>query len=291
MTRPRPAGITLLAPAAGSGKTGIAMGVARALADEGVHVEPFKAVSVVAPDDLAYGTVPPWRRGVLHNCAAARRSALPWHNPVSVIRPSREARCGDLYVWGQLLGEVSVPGDDLLNLADIPAAWRHACRDAVTEACAMLRATGGFAVVEGGGAAGDIAPDDDLANHVVPALLECPVALVLNAARSGQVAALLGVPELLAPEIRALLVGYVANQVRDEEHHATMAARLAGSTALRRLAVIDEVQQPAEYDGSERERERVYARRAAQVADSGLLGVIRDLCGVGESLAEVEAAS
>jgi cobyrinic acid a,c-diamide synthase len=265
------AGVTLLAAAAGSGKTGIAMGVARALADQGVPVQPFKAVAVVTPDDPAYDMVEPWKCGTLHNCGAARATMQPWHNPVSVLRPSRLERRGDLYLWGERQGEVPVPGDDLLDLTDLSPALRHACTDAVAAAVAQLRTAPGIIVAEGGGGAGEVAPHRDLANHVAPILLGNPILLVLNAGRSGHVAALLGQSLLMAPELKGLVIGYVANQIRDAAHWTMVSRQLAGRTPLRNLAVIDEVHQPSEYDGSVEQRERIYVRRAQQVVASGLL--------------------
>jgi dethiobiotin synthetase len=285
------AGITLLAPAAGSGKTGIAMGLTRALSNIDVAVEPFKAVAVVAPGDPAHDAVAPWQRGALHNCAAARRQVQPWHAPVSVVRETAQARRGELYVWGGAVGEVRVSHDDLLDLSELPVRLRRVCHDAIGDACAHLRAADRFVVAEGGGAAGDIKAHDDLANHLVPGILGLPVVLVLNAARSGQTAALIGLLRLLAPPISTLLVGCVVNQVRDEEHLATTSDRLDGRTGLPVLAVVDEVQQPPEYDGSDAECDRLYERRARQVVRSGLLDAVRVLGNRGSTTTKSEVTT
>jgi hypothetical protein len=247
------------------------MGLARCLVDRGMPVEPFKAVCVVGPDDPAYEHVPPWERGVLHNCRAAHRRFRWWHNPLVVVRPEPEASHGALYVAGEPAGQVPVPGEDVLNLADLPIPLRRRCRAAVAAAVVQVRSAGRYVVVEGAGAAGELAADDDLANAFAPLLLGCPAALVLNANRSGHLAALIGVPELLAPRLRGLLAGYVANQIRDEAHARFVDTRLAGVASLPRLAELPFVAQPPEYDGSPERCEYIYRRRADQVSACGLL--------------------
>jgi hypothetical protein len=264
-------GITLLAAAAGSGKTGLAIGIARTLADRGVPVEPFKAVSVIENDDPAYASVPPWQRGILHNCCAARRPIQPWHNPIVVVRTQPGSAVGELFIAAEPAGTVPVPEEDLLNVALLPQRLRRRCRDAVLDAVTEVRAGGRYLVVEGAGAAGELPARDDLANNLAPVLLNCPVALVLNPSRSGHLAAFLGVPGLLTEQVRGLLIGYIANQVRDDAHGEYVEERLAGRTTLERLAVLSEARQPPDYDGSYAYRERIYLRRADQVAGCDLL--------------------
>src|SRR5690349_20040919 len=77
-TDPTPRGMTVLGAAAGSGKTGVSIGVLRHLRLRGIPRQPFKAAAVVAPDDPAYAAVEPWQRGVLHNCQAAGLAIHWW---------------------------------------------------------------------------------------------------------------------------------------------------------------------------------------------------------------------
>ncbi|MFD0530485.1 hypothetical protein ACFQ1I_33455 [Kitasatospora arboriphila] len=76
-----------------------------------------------------------------------------------------------------------------------------------------VRTGGRWLLVEGAAGAGELEPADDLANQVLPARAGLPVVLVTNPRRSGHLAALASLTGLLVPELRALLHGFVLNQI------------------------------------------------------------------------------
>ncbi|MGF1430810.1 hypothetical protein [Kitasatospora sp. LaBMicrA B282] len=266
-----PHGITVLGAAAGTGKTGVSIGLLRSLRRRGVPCEPFKAVAVVTPDDPAYTAVPPWQRGVLHNCSAAGLEVRWRHNPVVVDLPRVGALEGDLYVKGRLVGTAPVAGEDCLDPSALPGPLRRQCEDAVLEGYELTRAGGAWLLVEGAAGAGELDPGDDLANQVLPAHAGLPVVLVTNPRRSGHLAALSGLTRLLAPELAALLLGYVLNQVGGTPQAPLLAARLTAATGLPMLAAIANSPLPDGYDGSLQMLERLYDRRCRYVEASGLL--------------------
>ncbi|WP_128378865.1 hypothetical protein [Streptomyces cavernae] len=265
------AGVTVLGAAAGTGKTGISIGILRSLARRGVPCAPFKAVAVVAPDDPALPSVPPWQRGVLHSCAAAHVPVEWWNNPVLVDLPQPGAIEGDLYVRGERMGRVTVSGEDSLNIATLPDRLRRACEEAVHDGYDRFADSGRWPLVEGAAGVGELEPQDDLANQIVPARAGLPVLLVTNPRRSGHLAALTGLPWLLAPALRDLVLGFVLNQVTYGARLDVMIQRLTLATGLRLLGTVADSPLPSDYDGSPFMLETLYERRAAYVRESGLL--------------------
>ncbi|MFI5758522.1 hypothetical protein [Streptomyces sp. NPDC051569] len=266
-----PHGLTVLGSAAGAGKTGVSIGVMDSLRRQGIACEPFKAVAVVAPDDPAYSSVEPWQRGVLHNCGAANIPVRWWNNPVVVDLPGPGASEGDLYVRGEHVGTAVVAGEDCLDAGRLPDPLRRVCEQAVIEGYERLLATRRWLLVEGAGGAGELEPADDIANQVLPAHAGLPVALITNPRRSGHLAALAGLPSLLTPAVRALLVGFVLNQVGGTPYVPSLADRLTRATGLPMLAAIPDSPLPKRYDGSAEMLVGLYERRGRFVKESGLL--------------------
>jgi cobyric acid synthase len=265
-------GVTVLAASAGSGKTTVAMGLLRCLADRAVPVHPFKAVSVVAKGrDPAYEHEPPWRWGAFHNCAIAGLRVEPWNNPVTVVKPDVGHQSGELYLWGEPQGTVPVLGEDLVDPRVLPRSLRDRCREAVLEAVCHLRAGEGWIVVEGAGASGELPPDCDLANHLAPIAVGTPVVLVHNPNRSGSLAALVGLHRLLPPDLSALLLGYVNNQVRQGSQARAVRERLAEVLDVACLGDVPEAADLDDYDGSPAQLKWLYQRSARNIASSGLL--------------------
>ncbi|GHA54373.1 MULTISPECIES: AAA family ATPase [Streptomyces] len=269
---PAPRGMTVLGAAAGSGKTGVSIGVLRRLHLRGVPCLPFKAVAVVAPDDPAYAAVEPWQRGVLHNCRAAGLAVRWWNNPVVVDLPRPGAPEGDLWVRGERVGTAVVAGEDSLDTARLPERLRRLCVEAVEEGHERLRASGAWVLIEGAGAAGEVDPDNDLANQLLPARAGLPVVLVTNARRSGHVNALAGMPSLLSPAVRPLLLGFVLNQIGGTPGVAAVGERVTAATGLPLLGAIGYSPLPEGYDGSAATLELLYERRCRYVEESGLPG-------------------
>ena len=270
LTDHAPRGLTVLGSAAGSGKTGLSMGVLRHLSMSGVDCQPMKAVAVVSPDDPAYLAVQPWQRGVLHNCNAAGVPVRWWNNPVVVDLPYPGAPAGDLYIRGEHAGTAAGAGEDCLDVGALPEHLRKRCEQAVLDGFAHLQAEGHWIVVEGAGGAGELEHADDLANQVLPAHAGFPVVLVTNPLRSGHLAALAGLPAMFVPTLRDLVIGFVLNQIGGSVRVPAVADRMSRITGLPMLAAVDYSPQPDDYDGSPEALEAVYTRRRAYIEKSGL---------------------
>lgn len=275
---PLPRGVTLIAPGSGTGKTAVAVGIARALRRQGVRVDPFKATSVVETAHRPGNPLRVYERGVFQNCGAAQVPVRWWNNPV-VAATEGNGR-GQLYVRGEPLGDVPIFGQDSLDLRALPADVRSRCLDAVAEALAILAGRGAFVLVEGSGGAGNQPTGADLANDVVPLRAGLPVVLVGNVNQEGHLAALAGLPSLLGPRYRRLLIGYVLNGFRDDARLADARERLAqAAMPIPELAAVPSYTPPADHDSRPLGRELVYDRRADHVAASRLLATLSSRAG------------
>jgi cobyric acid synthase len=269
---PLPRGVTLIAPSSGTGKTAVAVGIARALRRRNIAVDPFKATSVVDLADGSSGPGPVYERGVFHNCGAAGVPVRWWNNPVVVVTNGNGRN--RLYVRGEELGEVPVFGRDSLDLRAFPAELRARCLEAVTQALAVLAERGSFVVVEGSGGAGNLPARADLANDIVPLRAGLPVVLVGNVNQEGHLTSLAGLPGLLGGTYRRLMVGYVLNGVRDGARLDDARERLAQAMPIPELAAVPSYIPPDGYEDSPQACELVYERRADHVASPALLAAV-----------------
>ncbi|WP_189265321.1 hypothetical protein [Streptomyces fuscichromogenes] len=256
---------------AGVGKTGVSIGILRTLLRRGTACAPFKAVAVVAPDEPAGRSLPPWRRGVVQSCAAAGVVPEWWHNPVLVDLATPGAPDGDLYVRGRLLGRAAVTGADSLDLTSLPDRLRRLCQEAVEDGFQRLtaRRAGPWLLVEGAAGAGDLPAAADLANQLLPERAGLPV-LVVADARNADPVALTRLRDRLTPGLRRLLLGLVLNRVADGPAADALTVRLAGATGLPVLARIAETPAPTGYDGSPERLDVMCDYRADGVGASGL---------------------
>jgi cobyric acid synthase len=267
-----PRGVTLIAPSSGTGKTAVAVGIARALHRQDIAVDPFKATSVVDLTDRSSRPLKVHERGVFHNCAAAGVPVRWWNNPVVAVR-SGNGR-GQLYVRGEALGEVPIFGQDSLDLRVFPPDLRTRCLDAVTQALAILAERGSFVVIEGSGGAGNLPARADLANDVVPLRAGLPVVLVGNVNQEGHLTSLPGLTEVMGEPYRRLMVGYVLNGVRDSARLADARERLAQAMPIPELAAVPSYIPSDGYEDSPQACELVYDKRADHVASRALLAAI-----------------
>lgn len=271
---PLPRGVTLIAPTSGTGKTALAVGISRALHRTGIAVDPFKATSVVNATEGPADMRELLPQGVLDNCAAAGVPVRWWNNPVVAVRDGRGP--GRLFVRGEPYGDVTIIGEDSLDLRGLPPGPRAACLQAVDAALTELARRGNFVALEGSGGAGDQPPGADLANDVVPLRAGLPVVLVGNVNREGHLAALAGMPAIMGARYRDLMIGYVLNGVRDDTRLADARARLAAAMPIPELAVVPSYLPPGGYADAPEMRELVYERRADHVAASALLTTLLD---------------
>lgn len=269
---PLPRGVTLIAPSSGTGKTAVAVGIARALRRQDITVDPFKATSVVRTTDRSSRPLKAYERGVFHNCGAAGVPVRWWNNPVVAVTGGNGR--GRLYVRGEPFAEVPIFGQDSLDMRALPRDLRMRCLDAITQALAILADRGSFVVIEGSGGAGNQPSGADLANDVVPLRAGLPVVLIGNVNQEGHLAALAGLPGVLGEPYRRLMIGYVLNGVRDSARLADARERLAQAMPIPELAAVPSYTPPGGYDDSPQGCEAVYERRADHVASSALLAAI-----------------
>jgi adenosylcobyric acid synthase len=192
------------------GKSTVAAGLCRHLADRGVDVVPFKAQNmsnnaraVPAPDG-SWGEI-----GVSQYVQgrAARVSPTTDCNPV-LLKP-RGGGESQLVVHGEAVGHY-----DAGTYYD--EHWEVA-REAVRTAYGRLAAAHDVVVAEGAGSAAEInLHDRDLANVETARLADAEVVLVGDIERGGVFAALYGTLELLPADLRERVVGAVVTKFRGD---------------------------------------------------------------------------
>ena len=201
------------------GKSTVAAGLCRLLADRGVSVAPFKAqnmsnnaravprapetVDVVAGDD-AYGEI-----GVSQyvQARAARVSPTTDCNPV-LLKPRGEGE-SQLVVDGVGVGHYEAG-------QYYDAHWETA-REAAVTAHSRLAATHDVVVAEGAGSIAEINfHDRDLANVETARFADADIVLVGDIERGGVFASLVGTLELMPDDLRGQVVGVIITKFRGD---------------------------------------------------------------------------
>jgi adenosylcobyric acid synthase len=265
------AGVSILGVAAAAGKSGVSVGVLRALSRAGVAVAPFKAVAVVNLADDQCPEPDVWRRGVYYNAFAADRPVEWWHNPVTVIPAFPGAREGSILIAGTPTGETPIVTDDQIDASRLSATLRRACIEAIHAGLDRVHADADVVVLEGAGAAGDLPPDADLANIYAPIHAGHPVVLVAKLPVSGHLAALAGLHTLLPTSLQQKAIGYLLNKVDDPAWADTAAARVTHATGWTRLGTLPTIDYPPGFDGSPAHQRVLDGTWADQVTATGLL--------------------
>ncbi|WP_256421472.1 cobyric acid synthase [Halobellus rarus] len=207
------------------GKSTVAAGLCRRLADAGVDVAPFKAQNMSnearavvrpgavrgtdereAPDsaDPAFGEI-----GVSQYVQARAADVRPTtdHNPV-LLKPRGEGE-SQLVVDGVAVGHYAA-GDYY------DAHWGEA-RDAAEAAHARLAAAHDVVVAEGAGSIAEINfHDRDLANVETARFADARILLVADIERGGVFASILGTLELLPEDVRERVVGVAITKFRGD---------------------------------------------------------------------------
>ena len=193
------------------GKSTVAAGLCRLLADRGVDVAPFKAQNmsnnaraVARADADGFGEV-----GVSQyvQANAAGIPATTDHNPV-LLKPRGEGE-SQLVVGGEAVGHFH-------SAEYYDAHWERA-RDAAAAAHERLAATHDVIIAEGAGSIAEInLHDRDLANLETARFADADVVLVADIERGGVFAALVGTLELLPPDVRDRVVGAVITKFRGD---------------------------------------------------------------------------
>jgi len=188
-----------------AGKSVLVAGLCRVFARQGLSVAPFKSQnmalnSAVTPEGAEIGRAQAFQA---HGAGVEPHVDM---NPV-LLKPCSPTG-SQVIVLGKPVGVMQV-------------REYHAYQDrvwpVVTEALERLRARCDLVVIEGAGSPAEInIRHRDIANMAVALHAEAPVIIVADIDRGGVFAQLVGTMELLTPEERALVGGFVINRFRGD---------------------------------------------------------------------------
>jgi adenosylcobyric acid synthase len=201
------AGRALMVQGTGSdvGKSLLVAGLARALADRGLRVRPFKPQNMsnnaaVTQDGGEIG------RAQALQARAARVAPSVHMNPV-LLKPQAETGA-QVVVCGKVIGSA---------LAAQYQEMKPALLGQVLESFALLRREADVVLVEGAGSASEInLRRNDIANMGFARAARVPVVIVGDIERGGVVASLVGTKAILDPCDAATVVGFIVNKFRGD---------------------------------------------------------------------------
>jgi adenosylcobyric acid synthase len=193
------------------GKSTVAAGLCRRLADAGYDVAPFKAQNmsnnaraVPRADGEGFGEI-----GVSQYAQARAAGVRPTtdHNPV-LLKPRGDGE-----------SQVVVDGEAVATVAatDYYEAWWTEAREAVRTAHDRLAADHDVVVAEGAGSIAEInLHHRDLSNVETARLADADIVLVADVERGGVFAAIVGTLDLLPDDLRARVAGVVITKFRGD---------------------------------------------------------------------------
>lgn len=187
------------------GKSVLCAGVIRALTRRGHRVLPFKPQNMsnnaaVTADGGEIG------RAQALQARAANVASSVHMNPV-LLKPQGD-RTSQIVVQGKIWGQCNAR-DYQTKKAEL---WPF-----VAESFATLKREADFVIVEGAGSPAEVnLRANDIANMGFATRADVPVVLVGDIDRGGVIASLVGIAELLEPEERAMVAGYVINKFRGD---------------------------------------------------------------------------
>ncbi|MBN2232837.1 MAG: cobyric acid synthase [Deltaproteobacteria bacterium] len=187
------------------GKSVLVAGLCRLYAREGVRVAPFKAQNMALNSFITAAGREMGRAQVVQAeaCGLAPRVDM---NPV-LIKPNSDVGA-QVIIHGRPVGNMSA--------VDYHAYKRTAWK-AVVESLGRLRAEFDLVIIEGAGSPAEInLRDGDIVNMGLATAVGAPVLLAGDIDKGGVFASLLGTMELLAPEERRLVKGFVINKFRGD---------------------------------------------------------------------------
>lgn len=197
----------ILGTASHTGKSLITAGLGRIFADDGWRVAPFKAQnmslnSAATPDGFEIG------RAQALQAEACRVTPRMEMNPV-LIKPSSETGA-QIVLQGRVWGQVTA--------ADYFKNRTAALFPAVLESYRKLAAEHDLILLEGAGSPAEInLRTYDIVNMRMAHAAEADCVLVGDIDRGGVFASLFGTVELLSPEDRARIRGFLINKFRGDE--------------------------------------------------------------------------
>src|SRR5262249_20732854 len=221
-------GVMSQGPGPGGGKPLIVAGLARAFADRGRGVRPFK------PQNMSNNAAVTEDGGEIGRAQALQARAA--HVPASVhmnpvlLKPQSEIGA-QIVVQGRVFASAKA------------AAYQHMKRDLlpyVLDSFRRLRAEADIVLAEGAGSAAEVnLRANDIANMGFARAAAVPVVLIGDIDRGGVIASLVGTKAVLAPDDAALICGFIVNKFRgDPALFASGMAQIAQTTGWEALGLV-----------------------------------------------------
>ena len=210
------------------GKSVLVAGLARAFANRGLRVRPFKPQNMsnnaaVTPDGGEIG------RAQALQARAARCDLSTDLNPV-LLKPQTEVGA-QIVVHGQVRGNAGAREYQRTKGDLLPD---------VLESYARLRKDADLVLVEGAGSASEVnLRPGDIANMGFAEATQCPVVLIGDIDRGGVIASLVGTWALLPEHERPLIAGYLINKFRGDTSLFDGGIQVIGEhTGLRSFGIV-----------------------------------------------------
>ena len=214
------------------GKSLIVAGLARAFANRGLKVRPFKSQNMsnnaaVTADGGEIG------RAQALQARAARVAPSVHMNPV-LLKPQSEVGA-QIVVQGRVYGTTKAADYQKLK----PELMRF-----VLESYARLKAEADIVLVEGAGSASEVnLRVNDIANMGFARAADVPVVLIGDIDRGGVIASLVGTKAVIDPADADMIVGFIVNRFRGDpslfDDGMTTIARHTGWRALGLVPFFD----------------------------------------------------
>ncbi|MCX8506898.1 MAG: cobyric acid synthase [Alphaproteobacteria bacterium] len=236
--QPSPLALMLQGTGSDVGKSMLLAGLARALVRRGLKVRPFK------PQNMSNNAAATIEGGEIGRAQALQAQAcyLPptiWMNPI-LLKPEAAGRA-QVIVLGQR--ETTLKAADYQNykaglLPRVLSAWQK-WQGAINLDGKTYPAPD-MMLVEGAGSASEVnLRENDLANMGFATATKTPVILVADIDRGGVIASIIGTWQVLPPDERALLRGYIINKFRgDTALFAPAILRIKAETGLECLGIV-----------------------------------------------------
>lgn len=236
------------------GKSMVVAGLARAFANRGLMVAPFKPQNMsnnaaVTMDGGEIG------RAQALQARAARLQPCVDMNPV-LLKPQGPAG-SQIVVRGRVEGQASARGYQ---------DWKPRLMPCVIESYERLAASCDLVLVEGAGSAAEVnLRENDIANMGFARRVDAPVVLVADIDRGGVIAQLVGCKAVLDEDDAALIRGFVVNKFRGDPSLFDEGMRfVAARTGWRALGLLPYLAEAARLPA-----EDAFGLRAARESEGG----------------------
>jgi len=186
------------------GKSLVVAGLARAFANRGVRVAPFK------PQNMSNNAAVTQDGGEIGRAQAlqARAARLEPHTDMNPVLLKPQAGGAQIVVAGKVAGQASAR-----EFQD----WKPRLLPQVLESFTRLRAGRDLVIVEGAGSAAELnLRAADIANMGFARAVGAPVVIVGDIDRGGVIAQIVGCKAVLDPQDAALVQGFIVNKFRGD---------------------------------------------------------------------------